>query len=125
MGPTRSRQDYLPIWRSYFEAAGWLREHSGRESIVVARYPHLIHIVSERRAIHFLKSTDPEEVMAYLARYPDEFLVADSSSEIGKYFLPAVNAYPSRFELVYTTEAVPRTYILRLREGQRERSDSR
>jgi len=67
--------------------------------------------------VRFFRSTDPQKIMSHLALSNPDFVVLDGFPASQTSLLPAVTAYPSRFELVYTTQAAPRTYILRVRAG--------
>lgn len=111
-------REYSPRWKSYFEAAEWLKEHTPQDSVIAGSSDHLLYLVSERRTIRFFKSTDPEQALAHLARYKADFVVVDDTFVTAQYVKPAIHAYPGRFEAVHATRAAPTTYILRVRKGQ-------
>ena len=67
--------------------------------------------------MRFFRSTDPQKIMSHLALSNPDFVVLNGFPASQTFLLPAVTAYPERFELVYTTQAAPRTYILRVRAG--------
>lgn len=113
-----ARQDLSPRWKSYFEAAEWLKQHTPRESVIAGSSDHLLYLVSLRRTIGFLKSTNAPNAVAHLTRYKVDFVVVDETFVSMRYVTPIIGAYPQQFELVYATRAVPTTYILRVRRGQ-------
>src|SRR5574341_560186 len=118
----RTRAEYNLVyqlgWKSYFEAAAWLKDHSPPDAVVVTRKPFQVHLISQRKTVGFLLSPDPEAVIEDMRRYRATFVVLDSVKlGMRKYLISVINAHREQFELVYSTPTASRpAYIFRVKD---------
>ncbi len=105
--------DYPPPWRRYYQAGQWLKANAQEDDIVLCRKGYWMYIVSGRRCVGF-PFAEPAKVLAHIEREKVEFVVLESLGfpQTGRYLLPAIEEYESRFAVVWHDPVVP-TYVLR------------
>lgn len=116
-----------PAFESFFRAAEWARTNTGRESVFISAKPRLFYLKSGRRSRIYEYSDRPDEVLRDIVDRGTEYVVVDALPGIGgttqRYLKPAVEAYPSRFTLVYRG-GEPETLILRVLKGREPGRDT-
>lgn len=109
-------RDYPPQWQSYFEAAAWIEQHTPRDSIIAARKPTLLYLISKRRSIYPPYSSSPEQFLERLRGSPATHVVVDQIDPQNRQLLvPAIRRYPEIFRPVYATVTRPPTYVVEIR----------
>lgn len=105
--------DYPPPWRRYYQAGQWLKANAQADAIVLCRKGYWMYIVSDRRCVSF-PFAEPAKVLAHIEREKVEYVVLESLGfpQTGRYLLPAIEEYESRFAVVWHDPVVP-TYVLR------------
>ncbi|MXW68367.1 MAG: hypothetical protein F4Z72_15385 [Gemmatimonadales bacterium] len=103
-----------PQWASLYAAAIWARENTQPDAIIANRKPRLFYWYSRRRGDAYPLSSDPDVVLGGLEEMGADYVVVDQvSGTTGRYLVPAIQAYQTRFELVYE-DGDPPSYIFRL-----------
>ena len=103
-----------PQWASFYAAANWARENTEPDAIIANRKPRLFFWQARRRGDAYPLSSDPDVVMRGLEEMGADYVVVDQvSGTTGRYLVPALQAYQTRFELVYE-DGEPPSYIFRL-----------
>ncbi|HTY08792.1 MAG TPA: hypothetical protein VMF29_06470, partial [Candidatus Edwardsbacteria bacterium] len=59
---------YDPAWRSFFEAARWVGQHTPPQAVVVSRKPPLFFLESERKSFCYPFTADADSVRAAVLR---------------------------------------------------------
>ena len=104
----------IPASASLYASARWARENTPPEAIIANRKPRLFYWYSRRRGDVYPFSADAATVMEGLDAMGASYVVVDQvSGTTGRYLIPAIRAFPSRFEAVYEG-GEPVTVILRL-----------
>lgn len=99
---------------SFYDAARWAGEHTAAGSIVANRKPEFFYWYGRRQGDVYPFSSDPAAVMRGLEEMDADYVVVDAiSATTTRYLIPAIQAHPARFEIVYS-EGSPNTSILRL-----------
>lgn len=103
-----------PASSSLYAAAQWARDNTPPEAVIANRKPRLFFRYSRRRGDVYPFSADPATVMEGLEAMGASYVVVDQvSGTTGRYLIPAIRAFSSRFEVVYES-GEPVTVILRL-----------
>lgn len=104
---------YDPQWRSFFQAAAWMRDNSARESIVVSRKPPLFSLISGRRSYCYPFTTNTDSMIKSLER-ADYVMVEPVSGTGQRYLIPAIQPLvDKRFRVIQVT-GNPATYVLKV-----------
>lgn len=104
----------VPASSSLYASARWARENTPPEAVIANRKPRLFYWYSRRRGDVYPFSADAATVMEGLDAMGASYVVVDQvSGTTGRYLIPAIRAFPSRFEVVYEG-GEPTTVILRL-----------
>ena len=103
-----------PQWASFYDAGIWARENTESDAIIANRKPRLFFWYARRRGDAYPLSSDPDVVLRGLEEMGADYVVVDQvSGTTGRYLVPAIQAYQTRFELVYE-DGEPPSYIFRL-----------
>lgn len=113
----RTFREYSPAWKSYFQAAAWIQQHTAPDSIIAARKPSLVYLASKRPSIYPPYSPSPEHFLDSLRRSRATHVVVDTLGfrETRQFLIPAIQRYPEIFRPVYATATRPPTYVLEIR----------
>lgn len=102
-----------PQQASFHEAAGWARENTPEDAVIVNRKPRIFYWISRRRGDLYPYSSDPDVVLSGIEETGADYVVIDQiSATTARYLVPAVEAHRNRFEVLYA-EGRPTTWILR------------
>jgi hypothetical protein len=117
---TVEHREYRPEWKSYFEAAEWLKQNSPRDSLIIARKPLLLHLASERSTMLYPFTPNHEELVRELLRRRADFVVVDrlGIATTPLYLVPAIRSHGALFEPVFATAIRPQTYVFRIRREE-------
>ncbi len=107
-----------PELASFYAAARWAEANTPPDAIISNRKPRLFYWYSRRQGDLYPYSSEPDVVLAGLDRMGADYVVVDQvSATTARYLWPTIQAYQSRFELVYQGGEPP-TYIFRLRPAE-------
>jgi len=102
-------------WASFLDAARWSRDNLPPEAIVVNRKPRIFFWISGHPGRVYRYTGEPELLIRDLEEAGADFVAVDQlSPTTPRYLVPAIEANPRRFEVVYQ-EGRPPTYLLRFR----------
>jgi len=78
-------------WQQYQEAGEWLRDNTPPETVICARKPHWLTVVSGRECIGFPYAS-PEAIFAWWDRYQVRYVVVEQLgfSQTDRYLMPAI-----------------------------------
>lgn len=103
-----------PAEASLYAAARWAQEHTPPDAVIANRKPRLFYWHARRPGDVYAFSSDPATVMRGLEEMGADYVVVDQiSGTTARYLVPAMQAYQTRFELVYG-DGEPPSYIFRL-----------
>jgi hypothetical protein len=107
---------YPEPWVTFFQAADWVKEHSGPEAIVVSRKPTLFCLRAGRQSFIYPFSPNPDTVLDAIKSNHADFIVVDPfGGTTQRFLIPAIQPHvPERFEVVYQTSE-PATYVLKVK----------
>jgi len=101
---------YPPNWRTFFEAADWVKANTPQDAVVTVRKPRLFHLWADRRVKLYPFTSKPDSVLATV--FSTDYVVVDQvTSTTFRYLVPALETAPSRFAEVFRTEE-PFTWVL-------------
>ena len=116
---TGKRQQYdllyfTPAWKHHEEALDWLGRHADTHDIVATTTPHWLYIKTGLSAVMPPFEPDLIEAQRLLDSVPVTYLITDSlhflsadlldfSDVNRRYAAPVVDAFPARWELIYTS----------------------
>jgi hypothetical protein len=97
---------YTARWRSHDEALAWLAEQARPDDIVATSTPHWFYLKSGIRSIMPPFEPDTNKAQRLLEEVPVRYLIVDSLEFVDitrRYALPVVEAFPERWEQVYSS----------------------
>jgi 4-amino-4-deoxy-L-arabinose transferase-like glycosyltransferase len=101
---------YPPNWRTFFEAADWVKANTPDSAVVTVRKPGLFCLVTGRKVDGYPFTTNADSVLASVRR--TNFVVVDQvSGTTGRYLVPAIQKDPQGFKMVFRT-GEPYTWVL-------------
>ena len=109
--------DYHPGWRSFFEAAEWVKSNTPPDAVVTVRKPRLFNALTDRRALVYPFSTEADSVLR-VVRETDFVVIDVIHPTTRRYLLPALRQELDDFNLVHQTRE-PSTLILEVRDAAR------
>jgi hypothetical protein len=96
-----TRVGYDLNWDAFFNAAEWVKNHTEPDAIITCRKPLLLSVISGRKTINYPFTNDTAVILASMDRPgADYVIVSRISTTETRFLLPAIKAYPERFELV-------------------------
>jgi len=97
---------FTPAWKHHEEALDWLGQHADTHDIVATITPHWLYIKTGLSAVMPPFEPDVIEAQRLLDSVPVTYLITDSLDFIDvtrRYAAPVVDAFPARWELIYTS----------------------
>lgn len=106
-----------PAQASFYAAARWTRENTPADAVVANRKPRIFYWIARRRGDVYPYSSEPTVVIEGLEAMGADYVVVDAiSGTTPRYLVPAVEANPSRFQVLHR-ERQPPTWVLRFLGG--------
>lgn len=107
----------IPAQANFYAAARWADRHVPPDAVVANRKPRIFYWISGRKGDVYPYSSEPSVVISGLEEMGADYVVVDAlSGTTVRYLVPAVEAHPSRFEVLHREEN-PSTWVLRFRRG--------
>jgi len=101
---------FTPAWKHHEEALDWLGQHADTHDIVATTTPHWLYIKTGLSAVMPPFEPDVIEAQRLLDSVPVTYLITDSLDfsvdffdATRRYAAPVVDAFPARWELIYTS----------------------
>ena len=96
---------FTPVWKHHEEALDWLGQHADTHDIVATITPHWLYIKTGLSAVMPPFEPDVIEAQRLLDSVPVTYLITDSLDVdvARRYAAPVVDAFPARWELIYTS----------------------
>jgi hypothetical protein len=92
---------YPPPWRSFVQAAEWVRENTPENAVVISRKPTLFYYWGRRRGNVYPFTSDDDAMLAFLDSIGAQYVVvANLSATTARYLVPVVRGHAEQFELV-------------------------
>ena len=97
---------FTPAWKHHEEALDWLGQHADTHDIVATTTPHWLYIKTGLSAVMPPFEPDVIEAQRLLDSVPVTHLITDNLDFLDvarRYAAPVVDAFPARWELIYTS----------------------
>jgi len=96
---------FTPAWKHHEEALDWLVQRADTHDIVATTTPHWLYIKTGLSAVMPPFEPDVIEAQRLLDSVPVTYLITDSLdvNVARRYAAPVVDAFPARWELIYTS----------------------
>jgi hypothetical protein len=83
------------------ELAVWVRDNSSQEDSYVCIHPDVLDMITLRRGCCFPFTYDKSEMIEYFDKKDINYVLIDKRKlSTQKFLIPAIEAYPDRFELI-------------------------
>ncbi len=111
-----AKLDYPMPYQNYFRLGEFAKANVPADAQFATTKPALWYLFAERKATRIPTEADPELFMQRLQEEGLNYVVVDQLGygSVGRYFVPAYQAYPERFELVAQLPN-PDTYIFKVK----------
>jgi len=104
-----------PAWQNYYAMAEWLKANGEKNVVVSCGKPNLFYLYSGTFTMRYAFEEDPAKLIRDLEEEQVDYVVLDQVyGNTIRYLLPAIKAFPDRFEQVYYKQN-PDTFLLRFR----------
>ncbi len=101
---------YSPNWRTFFEAADWVKANTPQDAVVTVRKPRLFNLWADRRVKLYPFTSKTDSVLETV--FSTDYVVVDQvTGTTFRYLVPALETAPGRFAEVFRTEE-PVTWVL-------------
>jgi hypothetical protein len=105
-----------PAWQNYYAMAEWLKANESSEVVVSCGKPSLFYLYSGTYTMRYAFEDEPDKLIRDLEERQVEYVVLDQVyGNTLRYLLPAIKAYPDRFEQIYYRQN-PDTFLLRFKD---------
>ncbi len=97
-------EKYPETYANFFNVAEWAKDNTPEKSIVSVRKPGLFYIYSNRKAINYLYSDNPDEVIKDMVKSKVDYVILDALeySTTYKFLIPAIKKHSTQFQEIYT-----------------------
>lgn len=111
-----AKLDYPMPYQNYFRLGEFAKANVPADAQFATTKPALWYLFAERKATRIPTEADPAQFMLRLKEEGLNYVVVDQLGygSVGRYFVPAYQAYPERFELVAQLPN-PDTYIFKVK----------
>jgi hypothetical protein len=111
-----AKLDYPMPYQNYFRLGEFAKANVPADAQFATTKPALWYLFAERKATRIPTEADPALFMQRLQEEGLNYVVVDQLGygSVGRYFVPAYQAYPERFELVAQLPN-PDTYIFKVK----------
>lgn len=104
---------YDPAWRSFFDAARWVRDNTPPQAVVVSRKPNLFYLSTGRQSFAYPYIANLDSVRKAILQ-ADYIMVEPISGTVQKYLIPAIQPLiDSKVKVIYMAGNPP-TYVLQV-----------
>lgn len=104
-----------PAWENYYAMGQWLRRNDSSDVVVSCGKPTLFYLYSQTYTVRYAFEQDPALLIEDLEKEKVDYVVIDQVyPNTIRYLLPALRAYPDRFEQVYHL-GNPDTFLLKFK----------
>jgi 4-amino-4-deoxy-L-arabinose transferase-like glycosyltransferase len=94
---------YDDAWRTYFQAAEWLRDHTDPKAVVVSRKPVFTYLLSGRQSFVYPYVTDEKQVLDEIDRQGATIAFVETFfGSTVQYLYPVIRDHPDRFQQIGT-----------------------
>lgn len=101
---------YPPAWRSFFQAATWVRDNTPPDAVVISRKPRLFFLFARRQGDVYPFTTDGQKILGFFDSLGASYVVvAGLSATTARYLVPAIQQNRERFQLAYRVGDAPAT----------------
>jgi len=104
---------YAAQWRSFFQAAEWIKGNTPQGSVVVSRKPQLFFLAAGRRSFCYPFTADAGSLRAELAK-ADYVMVEPVSGTVQRYLIPAIQPGMDKDYRLIQAAGNPPTYVLQV-----------
>jgi len=92
---------YDDAWRTYFQAAEWLRDHTETDAVVVSRKPPFTYLYSQRKSFVYPFIADENKVLGEIDRRGATHVLLETFFGTSvQYLYPVIRDHPERFEQI-------------------------
>lgn len=97
-------EEFPENYANFFNVAEWAKDNTPEKSIVSVRKPGLFYIYSNRKAINYLYSDNPDKVVEDMVKSKVDYVILDALeySTTSKFLIPAIKKHSSQFQEIYT-----------------------
>lgn len=113
---------YGQDWRNHDETLDWLERNADAGGIVATSTPHWVYLKTGLQSVMPPFEPDVKQAQRLMDSVPVRYLIVDSLEFIDvsrRYAAPVVEAFPERWELVYSS--AQKTSVIYRRRSQEER----
>ncbi|WP_375579681.1 glycosyltransferase family 39 protein [Marivirga tractuosa] len=111
-----AKTDYYPALNNYFKIANWLSRNVRQDVVVSCAKPALLYLKAKTFTMRYKFDQNPDELIQDLEDKQVDYVVLDQFyKNTYKYLVPAIRAYPQRFQKVIEFEK-PNTYLLKFKK---------
>jgi hypothetical protein len=97
----------LNVLYKFMLANLWLKDNTNKEAIIISRKPSITSLFSERKAICYPFSLNPNTLIEVMRQNRADYVLIDETDESLRYLIPAVKKNRDFFEpLVYLEEII-------------------
>jgi 4-amino-4-deoxy-L-arabinose transferase-like glycosyltransferase len=97
---------YDDAWRTYFQAAEWLRVHTDTNAVVVSRKPQFTYLYSGRKSFVYPFIADEKQVLGEIDRKGATHVFLETFfGSSAQYLFPVIRDHPERFQQIGTVGA--------------------
>ncbi len=89
---------YRPTVREWLNAHAWIIAHTSPEAVIMSRKPTVTALLTDRRAVGYPLSPQPDDTIAAIDRYHVTHIIHETSDETARYLTPVILQHRERFE---------------------------
>jgi len=102
------------VWVRFIDACEWIKGNTPADANIISRKPRISYILSERPGKVYSFTENPAIIMSEIDSVGADYVLVDRfSGTTQAYLIPAIQAYPYRFQVVHQT-AEPATYVMKV-----------
>lgn len=101
-------------WVRFIDACKWINLNTASDAKIISRKPRISYILAERPGKVYSFTENPAIIMSEIDSVGADYVLIDRiSGTTQAYLIPAIQAYPHRFQLVHQTQE-PATYVMKV-----------
>ena len=101
-------------WVRFIDACEWIKTNTASDGKIISRKPRISYILAERPGKVYSFTENPAIIMSEIDSIGADYVLIDRiSGTTQAYLIPAIQAYPHRFQLVHQTQE-PATYVMKV-----------